>query len=406
MKFKDTVLLALSALRYRKFRTALTMLGVIIGTSLVIILTSQTAGLNQYFVTQISKTGLNSIFIIPTRGYRISAYDIPSFSMISGVKVVVPIIRGPATISISGKTKNVIVTGIDSNLLTEIFPGLKLAEGVMPGKNDFASLLIGANIANPIEEDEYQLTVGQTVNIAFQRTRRKAYITAMIVMGILENYGSIMPFSVDDTVIISLEAADSLFNRRHYYDALILIAEDVSLVNQIIESVNDIYGQNVRVIAPSQIVETMNRISSQISMFLGLIATISLIVASIGIANIMYISVIERTRLIGLLKALGATELTIMMLFMMESTLIGLIGGAIGITIGIALSYVIGPYIFGFTRAPFIRGRSITVEITPVFSLNLIATAFLIAVLSGVIAGIYPARKAAKLDPVVALRQE
>ncbi|MCS7364903.1 MAG: ABC transporter permease [archaeon GB-1867-035] len=405
MKFKDTVLLALSALRYRKLRTTLTMLGVIIGTSLVIILTSQTAGLSQYFVTQVSKTGLNSIFVMPARGHRISAYDIPSFSMISGVKVVVPIIRGPVTLSISGKTVNVIVTGIDSNLLTEVFPGLELAEGVMPGKYDFASLLVGANIANPIEEDEYQLTVGQTVNVAFRRAQGKFYVTAMIVMGILESYGSIMPFSVDDTVVISLEAADSLFNKRHYYDALILIAEDVSLVDQIIESVNDIYGQNVRVIAPSQIVETMNRISSQISTFLGLIAAVSLIVASIGIANIMYISVIERTRLIGLLKALGATELTIMMLFMMESTLIGLIGGAIGIATGIALSYVIGPYIFGFTRAPFMGG-GMAIEITPVFSFDLIVTAFLIAVLSGVIAGIYPARKAAKLDPVVALRQE
>lgn len=406
MRIGDTILLALSALKYRKLRTSLTMLGVIIGTSLVIILTSQTAGLNQYFVTQISKTGLNIILVMPVRGYRLSAYEVSSFSAILGVKVVVPIIRGIASISIPGKTLNVMVTGVDSNLLTDVFPGLKLAEGVMPGKNDFVSILAGANVANPIEDEEYQLTIGQTVNIAFQRGRERKYVTAMVVMGILESYGAIMPFAVDDTIIISLEAADSLFNKRHYYDALILIAEDVSLVDQIIENINGVYGQNVRVIAPNQIIETINSISGQMSTFLGLIAAVSLVVAGIGIANIMYISVIERTKLIGLLKALGATQLEIMTLFLMESTLIGFIGGIIGIASGITLSYLIGPYLFGFTGMPFGRGRRVTFKITPVFSFELISTAFIIAILSGVIAGIYPARRAAKLDPVVALRQE
>ncbi len=117
----------------------------------------------------------------------------------------------------------------------------------------------------------------------------------------------------------------------------------------------------------------------------------------------MYISVIERTRLIGLLKALGATENTIMLLFMMEFTLIGLIGGLIGLISGVALSYVIGPYFFKLIRAPIARGR---LEILPVFSAELMLTAFMVALLSGVLAGIYPARKAAKLDPAAALRQE
>jgi len=148
-------------------------------------------------------------------------------------------------------------------------------------------------------------------------------------------------------------------------------------------------------------------------MFLGLIAAVSLIVASIGTANIMYISVIERTKLIGLLKALGATENTILLLFLMESTLIGLIGGSIGIITGIILSYIIGPSIFSLMRIPALRTPRATkirgafkIQFQPVFTLELILTAFIIALLSGIIAGIIPARKAAKLDPVKALRQE
>ena len=290
MRFKDVVLLAFSALKFRKLRAALTMLGVVIGASLMIILTSQAAGLNQYFVNQVSKTGLNLIFVIPVRGYRVSAYDLPSFSSISGVRKVIPLIIGSAVISVSDKFMSVQVVGIDSDSLQEVFPGLKLADGTLPGKYDYVSLLLGVNVANPIEEegeDEVQpLMVGQTVSVTFRRLRAKPYVASMVVMGMLESYGAIMPFSIDDSVVISLEAADSMFNKRHYYDALILVAEDVSLVDQVIEHVTDLYGQRVRVIAPSQMIETMTNISSQISSFLGLIATVSLVVAGIGIANI------------------------------------------------------------------------------------------------------------------------
>ena len=230
------------------------------------------------------------IFVIPVRGYRVSAYDLPSFSSISGVRKVIPLIIGSAVISVSDKFMSVQVVGIDSDSLQEVFPGLKLADGTLPGKYDYVSLLLGVNVANPIEEegeDEVQpLMVGQTVSVTFRRLRAKPYVASMVVMGILESYGAIMPFSIDDSVVISLEAADSMFNKRHYYDALILVAEDVSLVDQVIEHVTDLYGQRVRVIAPSQMIETMTNISSQISSFLGLIATVSLVVAGIGIANI------------------------------------------------------------------------------------------------------------------------
>ncbi len=412
MKLKDTVILAFLALKYRRLRSSLTILGVVIGTSLIIILTSQTAGLNEYFVSKISRTGLNSIFVIPVGRFRISIYDLATFNNIPGVKRVIPIIRGTAVIAIANETVNVQVIGIDSDSLSELFPGLKLLEGTLPGKYDYVSLVAGYNVAFPVsngEDETQQLIVGQPLGIAFRRYRQSSYIASMIVSGILESYGAITPFPVDDVVLISLEAANAVFNKRNYYDAVILIAEDVSLVDQVMEELKNTYGRRIRSIAPSQIVETITSISNQISLFLGLIAAVSLIVASIGTANIMYISVIERTKLIGLLKALGATESTILLLFLMESALVGLIGGVIGVIAGIALSHIIGPIILRSIGLPIMRaprGRTAIIEVKPVFTVELIFIAFLAALLSGVIAGIIPARRAAKLDPVKVLRQE
>jgi len=407
MKFSDILKLSFNALRYRKLRSFLTMLGVIIGSSLIIVLTSQTTGLNYYFISQFSKSGINIIYVLPTSNFKLSLYNIPQFSSIDGVKTIVPIIMGYATVKFPDRTVNARVVGVESAFLKEIFPGLKLIEGSYPSRNDYVSMLMGYAIAFPTEEDSlHPPVVGQITPVIFRYDHRK-YSSSMVITGILESYGSIFPFNIDDSIIISIEAADAFYNMRHYYSALVLVAEDVSLVDSIVESINILYSNQVRIIVPSQMVETVSNMIRQVELFLEMIAAFSLIVASIGIANIMFISVIERTRFIGLFKALGATSMDILLLFLSEAILISFIGGVIGCLLGISLSYVVGPSLFSMLRVPGspIRGRSFF-GFQPVFTPELIVTAFTVSLLAGLLAGLYPAYKASKLDPVIALRSE
>ena len=174
MKFSDILKLSFNALRYRKLRSFLTMLGVIIGSSLIIVLTSQTTGLNYYFISQFSKSGINIIYVLPTSNFKLSLYNIPQFSSIDGVKTIVPIIMGYATVKFPDRTVNARVVGVESAFLKEIFPGLKLIEGSYPSRNDYVSMLMGYAIAFPTEEDSlHPPVVGQITPVIFRYDHRK-----------------------------------------------------------------------------------------------------------------------------------------------------------------------------------------------------------------------------------------
>ena len=407
MRFSDVFSLSFRALKYRKLRSFLTMLGVIIGSSLIIVLTSQTSGLSAFVSSQFSQAGVNTIYVIPTGSFKLSSYHISSLSSIDGVDLAVPIIMGHATVSLPSGNIVAQVVGVNSMFLDKIFPGLELNDGFYPGRNDYADMVVGYNLAFPVDEassSSSNVFVGEVVPVKFG-VGRSTYTSSMVVSGITESYGSMFPFNVDNSVLISLEAADSFFNRRNYYSAVILVAEDISQVDSIVELLDDVYHNDVRLIVPAQISKTMNNVLGQMQLFLGLIAAVSLIVASVGIANIMFISVIERTRFIGLFKALGATGSDVLVLFLSEATMIGLIGGIIGCVVGIISSELIGSSIFGgfLSRSPVFRGG---IEVHPVFTPEMILISFGVSLLSGLIAGFYPAYKASKMDPVKALREE
>ena len=236
------------------------------------------------------------------------------------------------------------------------------------------------------------------------------------VTGILAEGGTSGLTNFDYWAFIPLQTAEnvqkSLLGIGDRYQIILVkitnpqISEDVS---QAIQSKFPPYS--ITVFVPSSLVQQVDNILNMITIFLLSVASISLIVAGVGIMNIMTVSVIERTREIGILKAIGAKSRTVLSMFLTETMLIGIVGGVIGVAAGYGLSYALAFGISGAVQSTQQASgvqtpNSQTISITPRFSLEWTIIALVFAIGVCLIFGLYPARKAAKLDPVQALRYE
>jgi putative ABC transport system permease protein len=238
------------------------------------------------------------------------------------------------------------------------------------------------------------------------------------VKGVLSEFGVGLFISPDDTLFIPLESGRLLTGTTHY-TGVFVIASSREVVNEVTNSISNIYGNKVRIQAVSFILSTIQSITSSVSTILASIASISVIVAFMGIMTSMFTSVYERTREIGVAKAIGYTNTSILLFFLGEAVLTGLIGGTIGSAVGAVFSNFLlllfsggirfgGPG--GFTHPP-VGGQAAptpqtSLQITPVITPQLLLLAILMATAVGALAGLVPAWRASRLTPVEALRHE
>ena len=216
-----------------------------------------------------------------------------------------------------------------------------------------------------------------------------------------------IPF--DQMASISLAAANSLFKRGGGYDAAFVIANSQDFVEDIIKQIRSIYSTSVQAISSKSIIQIVQNVLSMFQLFMGGIAAVSLVVASVGILAGLYTSVMERTREIGLLKALGFKNWMILMLFLNEAVLIGVIGGGIGNSVGVVLGYgmaILAGQVRAGATEEIQMGQGTIGYITPIFPIEGFVTVWLFSVALSIFAGVYPAWRASRLDPVVALRKE
>jgi len=207
-----------------------------------------------------------------------------------------------------------------------------------------------------------------------------------------------------------------ILNRRSY-SMLLVKASDINTVNDLSNTLNTIYGNNLQILTVQQLSETVSSIIGQFGVLLASIAGISLSVAGLGTMNIMMITVLERTREIGVMKALGFKNRDVLLLYLLEASLIGIIGGLIGIGLGIGGAQMLPSIIsYSFLRTPQQRGSGpqqgmaqqgqVSLSYSPVIPIDMTITAFTIAILVSIIAGLYPAWRASRMEPVRALRYE
>lgn len=396
MKLRELLILSLGSLRSNKLRTALTTLGVIIGVFAVILLVSLGTGLQTYITDQISGLGSNLIFVVPGRiggartpgGQQTNKLTFSDAKQLStklkDIALIGPVIQKSATVKFKNKSdKGTSILGTTSNYPKIVKTNLILGNyfTIVQEKSGAKVAIIGQTVWNQLFHSSDSLN--KQISIAGTR---------YTIIGVLEKKGSTFGIDQDNTVIIPITSAQKQFGVTNVNSIYISAnkPELVSLVQKRAKTVllKRLTEDDFTLQTQEQTLSTISSITGVLTIALGGIAAISLLVGGIGVMNIMLVSVTERTKEIGLRKALGARRADILKQFLLEAVMLSLTGGIIGICAGLIASYIISIFFIS--------------QVTP-WSVFL---AFFFSVAVGIIFGIAPALRAARLSPIEALRYE
>jgi len=408
MNLLSSLLEALESLTSNKVRTALTMLGIIIGVGAVIAMLAIGNGTEQAIVGEIEGIGTNLLFVMtnyedvtnpePLTIRDAEAIADPIFA--PSVAAAAPVIQGQVELTNAGNVINAGFVGVTVEYAD--VQTIELSEGEFFTSSQISGLASAAILGTNVAEDLFGRSdglIGETVRVAGQPFR---------VVGILKKEGgSGFGPSPDDQILIPLTTAQTrLMSRsvKNQVDTIYVSAIDADSVKMAEEEVTNILrdrhninlGENdFSILTQELFLDFASTITGVFTIFLGGVAGISLLVGGIGIMNIMLVSVTERTKEIGLRKAVGAKKKDILTQFLIESSLLSVIGGIIGIILGWLLSLGIGRIA---AASDFL--------LNPAITLNSVLLATLFSAAVGLFFGIYPANRASQLEPIEALRSE
>lgn len=408
MNLGQAIIEALESLMANKLRSGLTILGIVIGVGAVIAMVAVGDGAQATITGTISGIGTNLLFVFQGNMQEdvrnpqpLTIADANALSdefLAPAIKGVAPAVSGNVEVTYQGKQSNVELTGITPDYLA--VRNYTLTEGELITNEDLlgqASVaLIGPTVADHLFGTHEGVT-GETIRVDGQPFR---------VLGVLQSKGGSAFGNQDNIMLVPMTTAQARLVRRNRdrIDLILVEANSADDVDRASEEIKQILRTRHRitigaddftVFSQKDFISTAQTITGVFTIFLGGIAAISLLVGGIGIMNIMLVSVTERTREIGLRKAIGARRRDILIQFLTESSLLSLIGGVIGIGLGWSLAFLVG-------RIATARGTPFQPLVGP--QAILLATLFSTAV--GLFFGIYPASRAANLEPVEALRYE
>lgn len=388
MKFTQAIKMAISSILSNKMRSFLTMLGVIIGVTAVITLIALGQGSIQRVSSQIESLGTNLIVINITGGRNrsVTQEDLNRIKEISDVSEIAPVLSGGVTVKAGNMNANTSLEATTPGYQQVRNTYVQLGRFLLQNDLDmrFRVAVVGVDVADELfgRRD----VIGEEISING---------VEFTIIGILEEKGSSVAGSDDNRVIIPLTTGQRLLRNmevRTFY----VSTQSPDAVNRVVGEIERFLTRkfndenSFRVFNQTQLLSTINEATATLTMMLSGIAGISLLVGGIGIMNIMLVSVTERTREIGIRKAIGAKKRDILVQFLIESAVISGLGGVLGI-------------IVGFMGANFLSSiLNIPVAISA--DVVLLATGFSVGV--GIIFGLYPASKAASLNPIDALRYE
>ena len=402
--WRDYFNIAVGTFTHRKMRTFLTLIGIIIGIAAVVALISLGQGLQAEIGNQFNTLGADKIFVIP--GNSIFGFsdvelldkDFKVIERVNGVDIVSGIVFKLARVKKGDESIYTWVWGlsVDDKEAYEMIVEM-IGSGVVEGRdlksNDRYSALGTVRIYKDNLVFDKPVKVGDKLEIEGQKFK---------IVGGLSQIGNPQD---DSAIIIPLETARDIFNEPEKWDQLFVQVKDGVLPSKVAEEIKkdlrksrdvDEGDEDFTVQTTEEILETFSSIFNIISIFLIGIAGISLLVGGVGIMNTMYTSVLERTQEIGIMKAIGAKNKDVFLIFVIEAGIVGLVGGIIGILVGVGLSKLVA---FGGSASGITLIRA---EFPPYLIFGSLAFAFIV----GCAAGALPAMQAAKLNPVEALRYE
>lgn len=399
MRLRDTTNLSLSALRHYRLRSFLTMLGIAVGIAAVVLLTAIGEGIHRFVLAEFTQFGTHLIGINPgkttTAGMPgalignvrpLSLEDAEALKRLPQVLEVVPVVQGNAAVEFDSHSRRVTVYGV-GHAAPQVWQ-FKIALGQFLPDEDASSsralVVLGAKVRHELFGQESPL--GEYVRVGGNRYR---------VIGVMEAKGQLLGFDLDDAVYLPAAQAMGIFNRDSLMEIDLLYAPSAT-ADTIAKRAKQLLiarhgSEDFTIVTQEQMLETLSSILNILTLAVAAIGGISLLVGGIGITTIMTIAVSERTSEVGLLRALGAEQQQILILFLGEAVTLGALGGVAGLILGIGAAQLLHGLI-----------PALPVHLSGFY----IALAESVAITIGLIAGLVPARQAAQLNPVEALRAE
>jgi putative ABC transport system permease protein len=412
-----------------------------VGSSLMVTLNGIVAGLGQFATDVFNKLAPNILFItsIPTDGpgqgdgsdngggppsflgqglipvpvITLDQAVVGKIELLPHVGAVIPSYQGRITIAAENRSQSASVLSVQPENLKIIAPALEFTEGSTINPEDQSAIYLPSLIANnlwgqlpeaAVDNDDGSaaaIMIGQQVNVTYTyidlaTASRQSQSETFIVAGIMKPVGN--P-TIDRAIVLNLDAGNKLLQKSGKYDSLFVAAESTDDVMQVEKEIRNLYGSDIGITTSQAILQSIGEFTAGFGSVISSIALVALLVGSVGIVTTMYTSVTERTREIGVMKAIGAKDRDVLALFLTEAAMIGIIGASIGLVVG-----VLGGYgVLSIFASNLLPSSS---EVTPSYPLSELSRVWAISLGLSVAAGLYPAWKASKLSPIVALRRE
>jgi putative ABC transport system permease protein len=423
MEFTEIIAYAASAIKLRKLRAGLTILGIAIGITALVGLLAITQGFQISLKAQLQRGFATDTIVVTNQnlgfGYELKDFelfidDAEIIERIDNVKQTIPMLQKNCYGNFSNYTIPISVVGVDFAKYKSVYPeSFKASAGSISSYDNQSVAVIGKSVNDPwqngtlLAEINRDFEILYTTRIDFEFVNETSPFKCIAILD--EIGGATVGGPSDYSVYVPLERAKSFFNTTETSTIVVQVEQsDEESIAQTSKKIEDAFDSQILVVSSASIYKTISSVMDQVQVLMTGVIAISLLVAGVGIMNIMIISLMERTREIGIMKAIGMKDGTVLAIFLSESLIMGLVGTLSGIGFGYLLALgvnnldLLGGMISSATEGTVMGG----IPSTPILTTTNLLSALFFGIAVSILFGIYPAWRASRLEPVDALRYE
>jgi putative ABC transport system permease protein len=423
MEFTEIIAYAASAIKLRKLRAGLTILGIAIGITALVGLLAITQGFQISLKAQLQRGFATDTIVVTTQnlgfGYELKDFellidDAEIIERIDNVKQTIPMLQKNCYGNFSNYTIPISVIGVDFAKYESVYPeSFKASAGSISIYENQSVAVIGKSVNDPWQNGTLLAEINRDFEILYTTRSDFEFVnetSPFKCIAILDEIGGATVGGPSDySVYIPLERAESFFNTTETSTIVVQVEQsDEDSIAQTSKKIEDAFDSQILVVSSASIYKTISSVMDQVQVLMTGVIAISLLVAGVGIMNIMIISLMERTREIGIMKAIGMKDGTVLAIFLSESLIMGLVGTLSGIGFGYLLALgvnnldLLGGMISSATEGTVMGG----IPSTPILTTTNLLSALFFGIAVSILFGIYPAWRASRLEPVDALRYE